>query len=176
MKLQHLINPVLVIGIAVVLRLTPHPPNFAPISAMALFGGAYLNKRYAFVIPLIAMFISDAFLGLHNTVPFVYGSFVLSGLIGIWIKNTKTLNNIIIGSVLSSILFYLITNFGVWLVSGMYANTISGLLQSYTLAIPFFRNTLIGDLFYTGIFFGSYELVLYLLKKPAIRESNELAD
>lgn len=160
MKITKLINPFLIIGIAAVLRLLPHPPNFAPIAAMALFGGTYLNKRYAFVVPLVAMFVSDLFLGLHATMSFVYGSFLLSGIIGILIRSNKKAQTIIFASIFSSIIFYLITNFGVWLVSGLYPKTFNGLLQSYTYALPFFRNTVLGDLVYTGLFFGGYEIIL----------------
>lgn len=160
LKIQKLINPLLIIGFAVILRLLPHVPNVAPIAAMALFGGAYLNKRYALVVPLIALIISDIFLGFHDTMPYVYGSFLLAGLIGIWLKSHKTVWNIFFAAVASSIVFFLITNFGVWLQSGMYTRDLAGLIQCYIYALPFFRNTLFGDLLYVGLFFGSYELVL----------------
>lgn len=145
---------------AVILRLIPHPPNIAPIAAMALFGGAYLDKRYALLIPLAALFISDFFIGFHNTMLFVYGSFLVAGLMGIWLQKHKTIPNTIGATLISSLLFFLITNFGVWLVGGLYPKTFQGLVDAYFYAIPFFRNTIIGDLFYVGLFFGSYELVL----------------
>lgn len=155
-----LISPLLIIFIAVVLRLVPHPPNMAPIAAMALFGGAYLNKKYALTVPLIAMIISDYFLGFHSLILFVYGSFLLTGVIGLLLRNKKTSKNIFFASIFSSIAFFLITNFGVWLVFSFYPKTFSGLINCHVVAIPFFRNTVIGDLLYTGIFFGGYELVL----------------
>ena len=135
--------------VAVSIRLLPHMPNFTPIAAMALFGGVYLNKKFAFVIPLAAMFVSDIFLGFHQTMPYVYGSFILAGVIGLWLKNHKSAKNIICASFISSILFFLITNFGVWAV-GWYPRTLSGLMQSYVMGIPFFKNTVFGDLCYTG--------------------------
>ncbi len=168
-KIQNFINPLIIIGIAVVLRLLPHPPNFAPIGAMALFGGAYLNKKYALIVPLVAMFFSDFFLGFHSTIPFVYGSFLLTGLIGLWLRHHRTIQNIIGASCISSLLFFIITNFGVWLVGNMYPKTISGLLECYIAAIPFFRNTIIGDLFYAGVFFGSYALVLRFFSFEKLR-------
>ena len=143
-QLYKLITPILIIAFAVILRILPHPPNVAPITAMALFGGVYINKKYALIVPLIALFLSDLVLGFHDTMIFVYGSFLLTGLIGIWLKKHKSILNIV-------------TNFGVWLVSKMYSHTIHGLLESYALAIPFYRNTLIGDFIYTGIFFIAYE-------------------
>lgn len=144
---------------AILARLLPHPPNFSPIAAMALFGGVYFNKKYALIIPLIVLFISDIFLGFHSTIPFVYGSFLITGFIGLWLKNHRDFKSILTGTLLSSVLFFLITNFGVWLAGSLYQKNITGLIQSYIMAIPFFRYSLIGDLFYTGIFFGSYQAI-----------------
>ncbi len=164
-KILNLLNPFLIITIAALLRLLPHPPNVAPIAAMALFGGVYLNKKYALILPLLALFISDLFLGFYGApmMSFVYGSFLLTGCIGIFLKNHKKPAAIISAALFSSLLFYLITNFGVWLTTPLYPKTLSGLLNCYTMAIPFFRNTLLGDLFYTGIFFASYEIAVRLL-------------
>lgn len=161
--LSKVISPFIVIAFAVILRLIPHIPNVAPIAAIALFGGVYLNKRYAFVVPLIAMFLSDIFLGFHSTMLYVYGSFLLTGVIGLWLKTHKTVKNVVFASLFSSLLFFVITNFGVWLSGAMYAKTLSGFFECYTLAIPFFRNTILGDLFYTGVFFGGYEVVHHFL-------------
>lgn len=144
---------------AAVSRLLPHPANFAPIAGMALFGGAYLPKKFAFLLPLAAMFISDIFLGFHSAMPWVYASFILTALIGIFLKNHKSYLNVFISSLSSSLLFYFLTNFGVWASGAMYPHTFSGLLNCYYMAIPFFRNTLLGDLFYSGIFFGGYALL-----------------
>jgi len=157
--MKKILYPLLVIIIASFVRLLPHPPNFSPIAAMALFGGVYLSKKYALIIPIIALFISDIFLGFHSTIPFVYGSFLLTGLIGLWLKKHQDFKSIVLGTLLSSILFFIITNFGVWLVGNLYQKNLVGLAQSYIMAIPFFRYTLVGDLFFTGIFFGSYQTV-----------------
>ena len=164
---KNFIGPLLVIFIAVLMRLLPHLPNFTPIAAMALFGGVYLNKKYAFVIPFLAMFISDIFLGFHSAMPYVYGSFILTGIIGLWLKKHKSAKNIICSSLISSILFFLITNFGVW-AGGWYPKTLSGLMQSYMMGIPFFKNTVLGDLCYTGVFFGIYELVQLLIVRHSV--------
>lgn len=139
--------------IAAIIRLLPHLPNVTPITAMALFSGVYFtNKKYAFAIPLITMFLSDLFLGFSTITPFVYLAFILVGFIGIRSKkiNIKTI-------LISSISFFIITNFGVWLIG--YPKTINGLLECYTLAIPFFRNSLLGDFFYAGIMYFSFEFV-----------------
>jgi hypothetical protein len=166
--LGKLVNPsVVIVGVAA-LRLLPHLPNFTPIAGLALFGGAYLNRRYAIILPVVAMFISDIFIGFYSPVVMlsVYGSFVLTGLIGLWLARRKSATNVIFAAASSSVLFFLVTNFAVWFA--WYPKNLAGLISCYTLAIPFFRNTLLGDLFYTGVFFGGYELVLRLVKKPAI--------
>lgn len=157
--MKKIFYPLLVIAIAAFTRLLPHPPNFSPIAAMALFGGVYFSKKYALIIPIIALFVSDIFLGFHSTIPFVYGSFLITGLIGLWLKKHRDFKSILTGTLLSSILFFLITNYGVWLVGSLYQKNITGLVQSYIMAIPFFRYTIVGDLFYTGIFFGSYQAI-----------------
>lgn len=166
------------------LRLVPHLPNFAPISATALFGGAYLNKRVAILIPLAAIALSDYLLlyinpfgnpmvdfskihpipaMFHSTTLYVWSSFVISALIGIWLKNREKPSNIILASFLASFQFFLITNFGVW-ATGAYSRGLDGLLQSYLMGLPFFKWTLLGDLFYTGVFFASYEWALKVAK------------
>lgn len=163
---------------AVILRLLPHLPNFAPIAAMALFGGTYLNKKYALIVPLAAMIISDIFIGFYNPwiMMSVYGSFLLIGLIGLYLKNHKTIPNIIGASLIGSVGFFLITNFAVWAVPGsFYPHTLQGLLNSYMMGLPFFRHTLMGDLFYTGAIFGLMEIVLWVSRRYQIgRDRNGL--
>lgn len=168
---KNFISPLLIILVAVLMRLVPHLPNFTPIAAMALFGGVYLNKKYAFAIPLAAMFLSDIFLGFHPAMPYVYGSFILTGAIGLWLKNHKSAKNIICASLISSILFFLITNFGVW-AGGWYPKTLNGLLESYIMGIPFFKNTVFGDLIYAGLFFGGYELAQLLVIKFTLSKAH----
>jgi hypothetical protein len=128
---------------AVATRLLPHPPNVAPITGIALFAShRFGDKRLAFVIPILCMFVSDLFLGFHSTLPFVYLAFICISFLGI---SSKNIHN---GTILaSSTLFFIVTNFGVWLLG--YPNTIAGFISCYTLAIPFFLNTILGDLFFT---------------------------
>jgi len=150
--------------IAALLRLIPHLPNFAPIAAIALFSAVYLNKKYALIVALCAMLISDAFLGFADfwvTVS-VYSSFLLIGLVGFWLKKNKNPQNLIGASLSASIIFYLLTNFAVWAGTSWYPKTFAGLILCYEMAIPFFRNTIFGDLFYIGVLFGIYELVIFL--------------
>lgn len=166
--LKKLINPTIFIALAVVLRLLPHVPNMAPIGAMALFGGTYLNKRYALIVPLLAMFFSDIFLGFHASMPMVYGSFLITGFLGLWLKQHKTVGTIFSVSLLSSTIFFLLTNFNFWYVNALYPHTMQGMIDAYVAAIPFFRNTILGDLFYTAVLFGAYELARVLAKKPLL--------
>jgi len=153
------------------LRVVPHAANFAPIGAVALFGGVYLNKRYALVLPLAAMFISDIFIGFDSLQSrfMVYGSFLLIGLIGLWVRKHKNIFSIAGGSLLGSALFYFITNCVVFYSTKMYPHTLAGQIASYTNALPFFRNTVTSDLFYTAILFGTYEVALAWQKKRALK-------
>jgi hypothetical protein len=165
--ITKLTQPAIFIAIGAIARIIPHPANFAPITAMALFGGVYLNKKQAFTLPIIAMILSDFVIG-FDSLPMrlsVYGSFLLAVLIGFWVKNHKNAKKIIIASLFSSILFFVITNYAVWAFGTMYPKSISGLMDCYLMAIPFFRNTILGDLFYSGAFFGSYEFVKSLIVK-----------
>lgn len=138
---------------AALFRLFPHLPNVTPVTAMALFSGVYFtNKKYAFLIPLFAMFLSDIVLGFSYITLFVYASFVLVSYIGYASKKIK-----ITTILLSSISFFIITNFGVWLIG--YPKTLDGLLECYTLAIPFFRNSLIGDFLFAGLMYYGFEFI-----------------
>ena len=144
--------------IGILLRFIPHTANFTPVAAIAIFAGVYLNKRQALIVPLLLMVLSDIFLGMHNVVAFTWGSFLLVTCLGIWAKNHKTFKAIASTSVVSSILFYLITNFGVWAM-GWYPLTGRGLIDCYILGLPFLRTFTVATLVYTVIFFGAYELI-----------------
>ncbi len=174
----NFITAALLILFAAFSRLVPHPMNFAPIAAIALFSGAYLNKKYAFFIPIAAMLISDAIIGFYAGIEWVYGSFVLIAFVGYWLKKRiegksagrKTVY--IAGTTLfSSILFFVFTNFGVWLSGMMYEMSFKGLIQCYTMAIPFFRNTLASDLIYAAVMFTVYELVIRYAKNSQLQTS-----
>ncbi len=166
MNMQIGLLSVIIVAFVVLSRLIPHAPNIVPIGALMLFGGVYLPKKLLW-LPLLALFISDYFIGFYGTDMFyVYGSFVLVGLIGLWLRSHKKPIMVIGSTLTSSILFFLITNFGVWAPpNNWYPHTLDGLIQSYTLALPFFRNSLIGDLGYTILLFGGYEIVYGIAKK-----------
>lgn len=165
----------LIVLIAALSRLIPHPPNFAPIGAMALFGTAYFSRKYfAFIIPVVAMWLSD--LVLNNVVYgqyfdhfvwfyqgcfWTYGAFILIGIVGIVMLKRISIKNLLFTAVLASIIFFLLSNFGVWVSGIMYPKDLSGLITCYAAGLPFFKNTLIGDLIYSGVLFGSFELIQY---------------
>lgn len=160
----------LMVFAAAFVRLIPHPPNFAPIAAMALFGGAYFNKKsFAFAVPLAAMFLTDAIIGFHSGMWIVYLSFALIVVIGMLMIKKVSVKNVVLASVTASISFFIITNFGVWAFGAMYPKNIAGLIECYVAAIPFIQNTLIGDLFFSGIMFGAYEFAK--TKIPVLSEA-----
>lgn len=153
-------------------RLIPHPANFAPIGGMALFGAAYYSKRYwAFIIPIVSMWISDLvinnvvygqyfdhFIWFYSGSLFTYGSFALIVLLGMVTLKKIRIPSVILSALGASIIFFLVSNFGVWASGIIYPTNFSGLLTCYTAGIPFFQNTIMGDLVYCGILFGSFEL------------------
>jgi hypothetical protein len=168
--LNKLATPVTFVLIGAMARIIPHLPNFVPIGAMALFGGAYMSKKQALTLPLLAMIFSDFIIG-FDSLPMraaVYGSFLLIVLMGMFIKSKVNVKNVVFVSLLASILFFVVTNFAVWAFGTMYPKTTGGLAEAYLLAIPFFRNTLLGDLFYSGAFFGGYEFVKNLSISPLL--------
>lgn len=181
-------NNLIVIGglivAGIVARLIPHWPNFTPVLASALFAGVYMtDKKWAYMVPVITMALSDLFLPWHPTMFFVYGAIALVVFMGTYIRKPGPVN-VAVASIAGSVLFFLITNFGEWAVDlyGMYPNNLSGLLLCYEAALPFANtaqwipgptsfatNQLAGDLVYSGIFFGGFELVRHYVPglKPA---------
>jgi hypothetical protein len=140
-------------------RILPHPPNFTPIVALALFGSTYFSQRYVgLFVALAAMLVSDLILGLHTGMWFVYGTIVLISFLSIQLRNNVSILKVTLTSLAGSVLFYLITNFGVWLNGGFYPKNLSGLVLCYTAGIPFFGNSIVGDLFYCTVLFGLFEL------------------
>ncbi len=157
--------------LAAISRMVPHPYNFAPIGAMSIFGAAYFtDKKFSFLLPLFAMFVSDLLInnilyasyygGFTLFTPgfyWVYGSIALIVLAGVFILKKVNVKTVIAGSLSASIIFFLVTNFGAWLVDPIYPKGLSGLFMSYTAGLPFFHSTVLGDLFYSGVMFGAFE-------------------
>jgi uncharacterized protein DUF6580 len=168
----RLIALICAIVLAAALRLVPHPPNFSPIDAMALFGGAYLGRRVlAFAAPLVALLLSDLALGFYPGMWVQYLAVVLVVALGCIALRRVSVLRVAGAAVASSVLFFLVTNFGTWALSGMYPLTAAGLVACYVAAIPFFQNTLAGDLFYSGLLFGSFALLERTI--PALRAGRE---
>lgn len=139
------------------LRLIPHWPNFTPIAAIALFGGTFFNKKFlAFFIPFVALLISDLIIGFHEYMLAVYISFAITVSLGFLLRKNIGILSMLTTSVVSSVIFFLITNFAVWLSSPFYTQNIHGLLNCYYMGLPFINNMILGDVFYNSIFFAIY--------------------
>jgi len=160
--------------VAAALRLVPHPPNFTPIGAMALFSGAYLGRRaVAFAAPLAALLLSDLILGFYHGQATVYFSVALIVMIGIVALSRVSALRVGAAALASSVLFFVITNLGMWLFSGFYPRTLAGLEACYVAAVPFFQNTVAGDLFYATLLFGGFRVAELLL--PTLRSGKPRA-
>ena len=145
----------LIMLLAALSRLIPHPPNFTPLIAIALFSGFYVaDKVLIYGLPIAIMLISDLFLGFYSISIFVYLSFLLISFFGTLSKNPGAIK-IVSAVLLGSVSFFIITNFGVWVLGG-YPRNLAGLLRCYIVAIPFFKNTLMGSFFYSTIMILCY--------------------
>lgn len=163
----------LLILLAAFSRLIPHLPNFSPLGAIGLFGAAYFTKKWqAFLIPIAATWLSDLFINnviyaqyypeftwFYEGFYWQYGAYLLITLFGLLILKKVTLPKILVGALGSSLLFFLVTNLGCFPNNPSYTQDFNGLLSCYAAGIPFLKGTLLGDLFYCGVLFGSFELV-----------------
>jgi hypothetical protein len=168
---ETIFRTILIVGMilfAAIIRIVPHPWNLAPVGAMALFSGAVIRNRVmAFVFPLLAMLAGDFFVGFHILMPVVYVSFVISTAIGFWLRERRSAVRLGGAVLLGAIQFFLITNLGVWMFLNSYPKTFAGLMACYAAGVPFFWNTLAGDICYSGLLFGG----LFLAERtyPALR-------
>ena len=164
-----LLLAVALIVFAIVFRLLPHPANFTPVAAVAIFGGALLPKKWALSLPLVVMITSDLVIGLHSLIWVTWGSFLaIAFFSGKYLHKIQPLY-VGAASLAASLFFFLTTNFGVWLEGRLYPLTAGGLLNCYYNAIPFFRNTLLGDLVFCGFLFGIYALVCRYALKSSLK-------
>ncbi|RLA08470.1 MAG: hypothetical protein DRQ51_02415 [Gammaproteobacteria bacterium] len=170
------VGVIIIIALSVLYRLIPHPPNFTPILSMALFAGCYINnKKLAVLLPLLTMLVSDLLLGFHNTMIFVYGALFIAVLMGsFFIQNKVKIHNVFLTTIMASFVFFIITNFAVWLMGDFYPYNFAGLIQSYLAGLAFWQNAIIGDLFFVFLFFGSYEFFnkKFLTKLKTSQQSN----
>jgi uncharacterized protein DUF6580 len=160
------------IVLAAALRIAPHPWNFTPVGAMALFSGALLkDRRLAFLFPLLALFLGDIFIGFHKLIPIVYASFLINVAIGLWLRDRRTAARISLATLLGAIQFFLVTNFAVWQFLSGYPHTASELIACYLAGVPFLWNTFAGDALYAALLFGSYALAERFV--PALQPSRQ---
>jgi hypothetical protein len=168
---DNLIRNLLIVAMilfAGVIRIIPHPWNLTPVGAMALFSGAAIrNRLMAFAVPLLALLAGDLFIGFHILMPVVYASFLLSIMIGWWLRERRTAPRIGGAVLVGAIQFFLITNFGVWMLLNFYSKTLAGLAACYIAGLPLFWNTLAGDALFSALLFGA----LFLAERtyPAFR-------
>jgi len=168
-----LLRTFLILGLiilAAALRLAPHPWNFTPVGAIALFSGALVrDRRLGFLFPLLVMFATDALIGFNKLSPLVYASFLISVGIGRLISHKRKLPRVAGATFLGALQFFLITNFGVWAFLNSYPRTGAGLAECYVAGIPFFWNTLASDAVYAMLLFGGFALAERLA--PRLRRS-----
>lgn len=153
-------------------RLIPHPPNFTPIASLALFGGRELPKKLSWFIPIATLALSDIVIGFYDwrILASVYLGFIISVFLGQKLKHTFSAKKLIYFSFLSSIIFFILTNFSVWAFSPMYEKNLPGLGMCFWYALPFFRNELTATIFYATIIFGANEFVKIILRRKCYAE------
>lgn len=177
MNKKLLVVGVIFTAVAIAARLLPHLPNFVPVTALALFAGFYLSKQWSIVLPIVAMIISDLIIGFYEpeVMVSVYASFLVAVTIGWGVRRFGSEKNnaalLFVGSMSSSVFFFLVTNWAVWAFTQMYAKNLGGLLMSYQMALPFFKWSFVGDLAWTVAFFGGYALVVRFWPKARISPS-----
>ena len=169
-KNTNLVIVIALIAIAACSRFFIGIPNFSPIMAIALFGGAMLNRKLAFVVPVAAMLLTDLYFGFHSSMFAVYGSFLLTVMIGKKFVSNPNVKNVAASSIVSALQFFVITNLSVWAFSGMYTLDVSGLVACYAAAIPFFKNTLASTLAFSTVMFGAYALANRTSLNPQVAE------
>lgn len=158
------------IALAALFRLVPHPPNFAPVAAIALFAGAYFpDRRSALLVPMVAMLLSDMVLGFHGQMLLVYGCFAATVGIGRLLQNRVRAGSVALATVTSSVLFFVVTNFGVWALSGLYPLSPRGLIECYVAGIPFYQNSLFADGLFAALLFGGFTALEHW--RPALRSA-----
>lgn len=158
MKRNFFIFTALVV-LGVFSRLVPHGWNFTAIGAISLVSGLLISNRFlSLITPFVALVISDLYLGFHYTIPFVYGAYALIAALGFAFNQQKHFKNILAMSVASSLIFFVISNFGVWVVEdGLgYAKNFSGLMECFAMGVPFYRNQFLSDLILTPVLFYSF--------------------
>ena len=165
---ENTTDQILALGLVmlgILFRVVPHPDNFTPTLAIALFSGVVLPPALALTVPFLVMMASDLIIGLHSLIWLVWGTFLAMVLVGIWVRNNAGPAKLLGAALSGSVFFFFVTNLGVFLFQNMYSKDWQGFVQCFTMALPFFRNTLSGDLFYTFTFFALF-LAAQWMKQP----------
>ena len=158
------------IVLAAASRLLPHPPNFAPVAAIGLYAGAYASRRWAWLVPFAALLLSDLVLGFYSPVGMLWNYLAFATCLAIgagWLSSGRSLVRVGGAVLASSVAFFVVSNFGMW-ASGYYPRTAEGLVQCYTAALPFFRNTLASDVIYSAALFGGHALLGRWFARPGV--------
>jgi len=164
-------NRFLVLGIIVIgimTRLIPHPPNFTPILSFALLSGVYSKNNLGIFIPISIMLLSDMFLGSHDVIIWVYSSLFVIYLIGYYFIKNISFKNVLLGAMIGSFIFFVLTNLGVWFIG--YPKTIDGLITCYVAAIPFYKNTFLSAIIYTSVIHTAY---IFLSKNILVMQDSK---
>lgn len=163
-----------IIALLAISRLVKHPFNFTPVAAMALFAGCYMRKQWGVLLPLAGMLVSDYFIGFYDwkLMMAVYVGIGAAFYIGWLLQNKISWQKVFLASLASSLIFFGISNLAVWFFYEWYPHTWAGIVSCFTLALPFFKNTFVGDLIYSGVIFGAYELALKYSNKEENRASS----
>jgi hypothetical protein len=146
---------ILLIALGIASRLLTHTPQFTAILAVSLFAGLYLPRWQALLLPVAMMAVTDIFLGFHDTMVFTWGSMILVSALGLWLKSRKSFLSVLGGSIASAVLFFIVTNLAAW--PTLYPVTAAGLRECFTMAIPFFRTTLVSTVVYSMALYAAYE-------------------
>jgi hypothetical protein len=153
-----------IIVVCIIMRLTQWPHNnFIPVGALALLSGIYIRSRWGILLTLVLMVATDFIIGLHSLILFTWGSYLLIGAIGWWVRSRMNVWKVCAGTLFGSVTFFIVTNFAVWAFTPMYERSVAGLVQCFYMAVPFFRNTLSGDIFFIVAFFGLREAVRLII-------------
>lgn len=162
--------PVIILVIGILSRLLWHLPNFTPVYALALFGGVYLDKRLSIILPVGLMMITDLILGVYPGIAFTWISMALIACLGWRLREKRNFKNVLGVSLLASLVFFVVSNLGVWILGRLYPLTFQGLMDCYVMAIPFFGNTLISTVVYSVVLILGYEK-FFVLQKSAVRNT-----
>lgn len=159
MRFRSVLLPAGLILATAATRFLPHPDNFSPVMSVALFGSAVFVNRFAGIaLAIAAMAVSDYFLGLHSTLPVVYAAMAVAGAMGFLLREKRDALRILASALAGSVMFFLLTNAAVFFLQDLYPHSAAGLIQCYAMALPFFKNSLAGDLFFSGVLFAVYRM------------------